>query len=147
MLKQRTMWEKVSEKSILKAKVDKYMGNEENAIFNEILSRRNRVYISGGITGVDYYMDHFNKAEEDLCLGIYRGEYDFTSIVNPAKINLNCPTDFNHDEYMSVSLVLLSMCDSIYMLSGWRESKGAVEEFCMAKSKGMTIYYEHEGSD
>jgi hypothetical protein len=98
---------------------------------------RKRIYISGPITGTEDYLFRFKKAELNLITSL-----NFTSIVNPAEICSNLPTDFEHEEYMSVCLNMLSMCDCIYMLHGWEKSEGAKEELGLAKAKGLEVIYE-----
>lgn len=93
------------------------------------------VYISGAITGTTDYMERFNKAENDL---IFLG-YE---VVNPAKINANLPKICTHKDYMTVSMALLSICDTIYMLKGYEKSKGAMEELRYAVKNGYTIIKE-----
>lgn len=77
-----------------------------------------RIYISGAITGTTDYMERFAAAEEKLTAEGY-------SVVNPAKVNYMMPEDMTWDEYMHMSHTMLQLCDAIYMLKGWRESKGA----------------------
>lgn len=94
-----------------------------------------RIYISGAITGTTDYMERFSKAEKELINAGY-------SVVNPAKINANLPDDSSYNEYMMMSLLMLSMCDSIYMLDGWELSNGARMEFSKAKELNMEIYLQ-----
>lgn len=95
------------------------------------------IYISGGITNVPNYMEHFNKAENELT----KQGYD---VVNPARINANLPTICTHEDYMKVSIAELSICDSIYMLKGFDNSKGAMEELAYAINHDYTIILEVE---
>lgn len=97
-----------------------------------------RIYISGPITGTDDYMERFEKAEEHL-------KNKGFSVVNPAKINSNMPSDTTYDEYMEISKLLLSMCDAIYMLEGWHMSTGAKLERSLARLHNIIEFYE--GSD
>ena len=43
---------------------------------------------------------------------------------------------------MKMSFELLSMCDTIYMLKGWEESKGANREYGFAVARGIKILME-----
>lgn len=94
-----------------------------------------KVYISGGITGVDDYMTHFLKAESKLIEDGY-------SVVNPAKVNSMLPQDTDYEEYMKMSMCMLDMCDYIYLLKGWQESRGANREYGYALAKEKTIMFE-----
>ena len=99
-------------------------------------NKNTRVYISGGITNVPDYMQNFETAESKLIKDGYE------SIVNPAFVNSFLPKDFNHEEYMRVSLAMLECCDAIYMLKGWEKSKGATEEYVYANKLGLKIIKE-----
>ena len=95
-----------------------------------------KVYISGAITGTDDYMERFKAAEERLTR-------EGMSVINPAHANSYMPEDTTYEEYMKVSFCLLEMCDAIYMLRGWEESRGANREYGYASAKGMIVMHEH----
>lgn len=93
------------------------------------------IYISGPITGTSDYMKRFEKAEKELTENGY-------SVINPAKVNAMLPEDATWEEYIKVSLTLLSICTGVYMMPGWRESRGAVLEFMrqdVMKCRSMRI--------
>lgn len=94
-----------------------------------------KVYISGGITGVEDYMNNFSKAESKLIEDGY-------SVVNPAKVNSMLPQDTDYEEYMKMSMCMLDMCDYIYLLKGWQDSRGANREYGYALAKDKTIMFE-----
>lgn len=94
-----------------------------------------RIYISGAITGTDDYLKRFAEAEADLTAKGY-------SVINPAKVNEQMPKETTYDEYMKMSMCMLEMCDSIYMLSGWQKSKGANMELNRAKELNLSIAYQ-----
>ena len=87
------------------------------------------IYISGPITGVDNYLDNFNAAEEYLKDLGYQ-------VINPARFNAVLP-ELDYEQYMKVDFALLDLCDSIYMLDGWGDSKGANREYGYALGKGL----------
>lgn len=95
-----------------------------------------RIYISGPITGTKDYLQRFEDAEREL---IGKG---YTSIVNPARVARYLPDDFTHAEYMKVCMAELGCCEAVYMLAGWKDSKGACEEFTEARAAGMEIFYQ-----
>lgn len=97
------------------------------------------VFISGGITGKDNYLEEFAKAEEYLKNKGY-------GVVNPARI-LDCfPKDImNYSDCMDIAIMLLKKCDVIYSLRGWRSSTGANFERRFANEHGLKLTEEQEG--
>lgn len=93
-----------------------------------------RIYISGGITNVLNYWERFARAEEKLTALGYE-------VINPARVNAELPP-MEWEEYMSLSLLMLSMADGIYMTSEWKNSRGACMEYGYAVAKGMRIMEE-----
>lgn len=92
------------------------------------------IYISGRVTGEPDYFSHFMQAETDL---IKQGYIP----INPVR---NEPDGESWTYYMRHDLIkLCSSCDKIYMLKGWRRSKGARLEHHIAKKLGFKIIYEH----
>lgn len=93
-----------------------------------------KIYISGKITGDSGYIEKFKAAEKEV-----RQQYKGCEIINPAVIMQTMPESTTHGEYMKISLCLLDMCDSIYMLPDWKESKGANMEYRRALDMGHEI--------
>lgn len=93
-----------------------------------------KIYISGKITGDSGYIEKFKAAEKEV-----RQQYKGCEIINPAAIMQTMPESTTHGEYMKISLCLLDMCDSIYMLPDWKESKGANMEYRRALDMGHEI--------
>lgn len=96
-----------------------------------------KCYISGKITGLsqDEYMKRFMDGEQTMKKAGY-------SVINPAKVNAMMPIDMTWDEYMKMSLTMLSFCDTIYMLSNYTDSKGAMLELSKAQERKMDIFFE-----
>ncbi len=93
-----------------------------------------RIYLSGGITNVPDFWDRFETAEKVLT------EKGF-SVINPAKLEQALP-HLTYEERMKIDFALLDMCDSIYMLYGWKQSPGANRELGYAMAKGMKLMFE-----
>lgn len=85
-----------------------------------------KVYISGPITGLplETVYNNFTNAEVRLLEQGYE-------VVNP--LNNGLPTNATWNEHMRADLKLLLDCDSIYMLNGWTNSKGAMIEYDLAR--------------
>lgn len=95
-----------------------------------------RVYISGPITGTEDYAERFDAAEKLVRARGYK-------TVNP-RHNALAIKDGTHDQYMHVCFAQMDLCDSILMLEGWENSKGARLEREHAEQNGMFIFYENE---
>lgn len=94
-----------------------------------------KVYISGPITGTTDYMERFRSIEERMAAaGIVA--------INPAKVNAQLPGTLSHAEYMKTSIAMLDMCEAVYMMAGWQQSKGCNIEFEYACEHGIAIYFE-----
>ncbi len=94
-----------------------------------------KIYISAPITGTTDYMERFTEAEEALTR-------EGWTVINPARVNAQLPADTTHEEYMRMSLCMLSMCDAMIMLRGWNGSKGCKMEMDFAAGNGITIIRE-----
>lgn len=95
-----------------------------------------RIYISGKITGDDNYKKKFEAAEKAL-LKFFDNKVD---VYNPAKLDLGPDATWKH--YMRIDIQMLCSCDTIYMLSDWKKSRGARFERKVAKKLGIKIAYE-----
>lgn len=96
-----------------------------------------KVYISGKITGVSDYKERFEDAISEVLNGIDSN----AEIVNPVSIGSKCLSGLWKD-YMKLDIKEFIECDVIFMLKGWRKSKGARLEHKIAKSIGLSIIYQ-----
>lgn len=96
-----------------------------------------KIYISGAITGTNDYIERFNKAQKYL-------ESKGFSVINPALVNSNLPEDTT---YYENEFLMLSMCNHIYMLSGYEQSRRARMELNIAHKRGLKVLYEKTLTD
>ena len=43
---------------------------------------------------------------------------------------------------MKIDLAMIDVCDIVYMMKGWRASRGAKIEECYAQMRGKKVIYE-----
>jgi len=89
-----------------------------------------KIYIAGKITDNPDYMEQFAIAELFL---IKKGHF----VMNPTIL----PPGFEHHEYMKVCFSMIGVCEAVYLLDNWQDSKGAMMEYEYAKSKGKKIIF------
>lgn len=98
-----------------------------------------RIYISGPMTGIPKHnYPKFNRFATEL----REQGYD---VVNPAELDdvAEDPAEWHH--YLRRDIVELVGCDSIFMLDGWENSKGAKLEHHLAIELGFeNIIYERD---
>ena len=110
-----------------------YMERKEDA------ERKPLVYISGKMTGVENY----NKPKFDRTKALLESEgYE---VLSPA--DLVAEESFEWHDYMRVDVALLAMCDAIYMLDDWRDSRGAKAELDIARALKLEIGFQDKLDD
>lgn len=102
------------------------------------MNKRQKTYISGKISGLNFqeYRDRFLLAEVKLLAAGHK-------VINPVNIGMLLPIDTSWHEYMRADIIQLMSCDTIYMLSNWKDSEGARIEKELAENMGYDIMYEN----
>jgi nucleoside 2-deoxyribosyltransferase len=90
-----------------------------------------KAYIAGKITGNEKFQEEFAEAETTLKARGYK-------IMNPSCLQ----PGFEQEEYLHVCMAMIDVCDIIYFLPNWIESKGAHFEkgYGIAKNKDIQYY-------
>jgi len=98
-------------------------------------NKKHVIYIAGPMTGIeDHNVPAFREAENYLLsLGS-----DIT-VKNPAD---NEDPSLTWQDYMRLSLVMISESTAMYFLNGWEKSRGATLEHTIGKALGLKIIYE-----
>lgn len=92
-----------------------------------------RIYIAGPMTGLpDLNFPAFHAAAVWL-----RGMGH--TVINPAELNPDPAMEWH--ECMRVDIASLVTCDTIYLLPGWEDSRGAKLEHHIAERLGMHIEF------
>ena len=104
------------------------------------------IYIAGPMTGYENYnFAAFDRAKQHLQMCVYE------RVISPADMDreLGIEPDANGDienfDYRAAlkrCCIAVCECDSIYMLSGWENSKGARAEHAIAVCLDLEIIYE-----
>lgn len=98
------------------------------------MNKKCRIYISGPISGTNDYMERFGKAQLELLEQGYE-------VFNPACVGA-VMLPLTYEEYMRLDLHLMDLCEAVYMLKGWQNSKGANREYGYALAKDKLIIFE-----
>lgn len=98
-----------------------------------------KVYIAGKITGLERaaVAEKFKAAENALL-------FDGQSVFNPSVLPLY--DDVSHEDYMHICFAMIDICDAVYMLKDWQQSKGARMELQYAADWKKKIVYEDEST-
>lgn len=92
------------------------------------------IYISGPMTGLpDMNFPNFQYAEMKLL-------NDGWKVESPTEHGIVKGATW--EDYMAACLIQIAQCDTMYMLRGWENSKGAREEYRLAELLGLEVYFQ-----
>lgn len=100
-----------------------------------------RIYVAGKITGCD-------KAE---VLAKFGHAAAMLRAKGHAVFVPTCLPDYgedkvSHSDYMHICRAMIDVCDAVYFLRDWKESRGATEEHSYAKERRKLLSFEDEPS-
>lgn len=98
----------------------------------QTIGRKERIYLSGGISNVRNFEEKFRDCANFL------KSFGFENVVNPAEL-YKVIEQGTWEEYMSIDLSILNLCDVIAFMPNWKESKGCQRECGFALAKGLKI--------
>lgn len=98
-----------------------------------------KIYTAGKISGLnrDDVIIKFEAAQKIL---VAKGHQVFIPSVLPAY------DEVSHEDYLHICYAMIDICDAVYMLSDWQQSKGARMELQYAADHRKKILYEDLGT-
>lgn len=93
------------------------------------------IYISGPISDDPESEQKFQDAED------YLRSIGF-KVVNPFKLDHGSKPNVKWEDFMRTDIKALVDCEQIYMLDGWRNSKGATLEHLIATQLKLKIIHQ-----
>lgn len=98
-----------------------------------------KIYTAGKISGLNRedVIKKFEAAQK--CL-VANGHQVFIPSVLPAY------DEVSHEDYLHICYAMIDICDAVYMLSDWQQSKGARMELQYAADHRKEILYEDPGT-
>lgn len=97
-------------------------------------SRFKTIYVAGPMSGYkDLNFPSFNKAADEFRLNGW-------TVLNPADHGVIEGATW--EDYLRFDITKLIQCDTIYLLEGWQDSKGAQLEYLIAERLGMKVIYQ-----
>lgn len=108
-----------------------------------------RIYISGRISGLSHETAYnaFEAGEGSARIHFsqhcFIRSLDSIYCINPMKEVVQT-SDLTYNDLMRKDIKLLMDCAGIWMMKGWKESKGATFEHYIAQWLGMAIGYEND---
>lgn len=90
-----------------------------------------KIYVAGKITGEKNLKKIFNAKENEL-------KKQGHIVLNPASL----PYGLDYEEYMTICFAMIDVCNKVYFLGNWMESKGALREHSYATIKNKDMVFE-----
>lgn len=100
------------------------------------------IYVSGRYSAADHEGIEENILEaKKFAVDIWNaGHAAFCPHLNTQHFERLCKV--SHEKYLDFDMKMLLICDAIFMVPGWEDSKGANAELARAKEIGLPIYYD-----
>lgn len=92
------------------------------------------IMIIGPITGIGNYQRNFGYAEGEL-----NGLYPHAHVLNPCALDMS---GLPWADCMKITLMMLKVCDAVYVLQGFENSKGAMREYDAAARYHKKILFQ-----
>ena len=102
------------------------------------------IYVAGRYrSNYEWQLEEFLRQAEDAALKLWEEGW---AVICPHKntAHFGGALGIPDKTWINGDLEILSRCDAIYMLSNYRESRGAMAELALAKKLGLQVIYEGE---
>jgi len=105
-----------------------------------------RVYVAGKFSGNNVLdvLKNIGKGKFACTKMFSLGLDPFCPWADMDYVIFNPDGDFNVERFYQYSISWLKVSEILYILSGWRESKGAMIEISIAKKLNIPIYYQDD---
>lgn len=97
-----------------------------------------KIYIAGKVTGEPY-----QECREKFAMAEFRLRRKGYETINPLRL---APQDANWQDAMKKCVRELAICDEIFMLKDWKNSRGAKVEHYIAEQLGLKFHYEGDSN-
>lgn len=100
------------------------------------------IYVAGRYRSkCEWQLEEFLRHAEDASLGLWKEGW---AVICPHKntAHFGGALDMPHSTWLEGDIEILKRCDSIYMLKGWEQSKGAKRELEVAIENNLEVLYE-----
>ena len=97
----------------------------------------NMIYLAGAISGTTDYIERFAEARDEVkqYYGVGVG------VISPTD---NIPTDLDYEAQLEMCFGRLNYCDTICLLDGWENSRGANREYGYARGRGLNVVFQKD---
>lgn len=89
-----------------------------------------KAYIAGKITGNQNYKEEFAMAEKNLKDKGYK-------VMNPTCL----PEGFEQFDYLSICATMIDICDEVFFLPTWEDSKGSCFEYGYSLASHKPVHF------
>ena len=108
------------------------------------------VYVAGRYTGKDMFEVEGNvRAAKAVALELGRRRIQFICpVIHTAHFESYLgDEDPGYDFWIGMTMEMLRRCDAVFLVSNWKQSKGATAEFEFARANGTPIFDDFETLD
>lgn len=103
-----------------------------------------RVYLCGPISGTTDYKERFAEAAKKASEEFACAYCKTPTIVNPVEFIEHLGGGMTYEQMLQADLGILRVCDAMYMMRGWEDSKGCIREYGFALANPHIMIFKEE---